>query len=230
MIMSSEPIAIVVIIEHEHIADHKHVANHILRWLFFMNWGSRYLAMMILFQLTEALDTYLWWFFFLLTKALGTMLNDKSGLSETSVAAWTISYDIGYMLSSTSRTLERWKAVNSATRTESNLYVIWLCSVICFYFVRCLWSVIFLWSAICLCFVICLWSTLCLWSGLHSRTTGIRSLEIKCSYLYNSSIVNDPLHSFHKIPLHVEVLDNYLLNRIQLRRLRRKSLRRKQLK
>jgi hypothetical protein len=35
-----------------------------------------------------------------------TVLNDESGLSETSVAAWTISYDIGYMLSSTSRILE----------------------------------------------------------------------------------------------------------------------------
>jgi hypothetical protein len=35
-----------------------------------------------------------------------TILNDESGLSEMSVAAWTISYDIGYMLSSTSRTLE----------------------------------------------------------------------------------------------------------------------------
>jgi hypothetical protein len=35
-----------------------------------------------------------------------TVLNDESVLSETSLVAWTISYDIGYMLSSTSRTLE----------------------------------------------------------------------------------------------------------------------------
>jgi hypothetical protein len=61
---------------------------------------------------------------FLLTEALETMLNDESGLSETSVAAWTISYDIGYMLASTSRTLEHWKTVNLATRTESNLFYI----------------------------------------------------------------------------------------------------------
>jgi hypothetical protein len=51
-----------------------------------------------------------------------TILNDESGLSETSVAAWTISYDTGYMSSSTSRNLEHWKVVNSATRTESNLF------------------------------------------------------------------------------------------------------------
>jgi hypothetical protein len=51
-----------------------------------------------------------------------TVLNDESGLSETSVAAWTMSYDIGYMLSSTSRNLECWKVVNSATRTESNIF------------------------------------------------------------------------------------------------------------
>jgi hypothetical protein len=30
---------------------------------------------------------------FLLTEALDTMLNDESGLSETSVAAWTMLYD-----------------------------------------------------------------------------------------------------------------------------------------
>jgi hypothetical protein len=36
-----------------------------------------------------------------------TVLNDESGLSETSVVAQIISYDIGYMSSSTSRTLER---------------------------------------------------------------------------------------------------------------------------
>jgi hypothetical protein len=42
-----------------------------------------------------------------------TTLNDESGLSETSVATWTISYDIGYMSSSMSRTLELWKAANS---------------------------------------------------------------------------------------------------------------------
>jgi hypothetical protein len=35
-----------------------------------------------------------------------------------SVVAWTISYDIGYMPSSTSMTLERWKAINSATREQ----------------------------------------------------------------------------------------------------------------
>jgi hypothetical protein len=52
------------------------------------------------------------------------VLNDESGLSEMSLVAWTISYDIGYMSPSTSRTLERWKTVNSATLTESNLYVI----------------------------------------------------------------------------------------------------------
>jgi hypothetical protein len=50
------------------------------------------------------------------------VLNDESRLSDMSVAAWTISYDIGYMSSSTSMTLERWKAVNLATRTESNLF------------------------------------------------------------------------------------------------------------
>jgi hypothetical protein len=33
------------------------------------------------------------------------VLNDESKLSEMSVAPWTISYDIGYMVSSTSRTL-----------------------------------------------------------------------------------------------------------------------------
>jgi hypothetical protein len=51
------------------------------------------------------------------------ILNDENRLSETSVVAWTISYDIGYMPSSTSRTLECWKAVNSATCTESNLFL-----------------------------------------------------------------------------------------------------------
>jgi hypothetical protein len=56
--------------------------------------------------------------------ALDTMLNDESRLSETSVVAWTISYDIGYMLSSTSRTLEHWKVINSVTHTESNLFYI----------------------------------------------------------------------------------------------------------
>jgi hypothetical protein len=61
---------------------------------------------------------------FLLAEALDTMLNDESGLSKMSVAARTISYDIGYMSSSTSWTLERWKAANSATRTESNLFYI----------------------------------------------------------------------------------------------------------
>jgi hypothetical protein len=29
------------------------------------------------------------------------VFNDESSLSETSVVTWTISYDIGYMLSST---------------------------------------------------------------------------------------------------------------------------------
>jgi hypothetical protein len=51
-----------------------------------------------------------------------TVLNDESGLSEMSVATWMISYDIGYMPSSTSRTLEHWKAINSATCTESNIF------------------------------------------------------------------------------------------------------------
>jgi hypothetical protein len=51
-----------------------------------------------------------------------TLLNDESGLSETSVVACTISYDIGYMSSSTPRTLERWKAVNSATCIKSNIF------------------------------------------------------------------------------------------------------------
>jgi hypothetical protein len=51
-----------------------------------------------------------------------TIFNDESGLRETSVAAWTIFYDIGCMSPSTSRTLERWKAVNSATLTESNIF------------------------------------------------------------------------------------------------------------
>jgi hypothetical protein len=51
-----------------------------------------------------------------------TILNDESGLSETSVVAWIISYDIGYMPSSTLRNLERWKAINSATCTESNFF------------------------------------------------------------------------------------------------------------
>jgi hypothetical protein len=49
------------------------------------------------------------------------VLNDESELSETSVAAWTISYDIGCKSSSTSRILERWKAINSKTHTKSNL-------------------------------------------------------------------------------------------------------------
>jgi hypothetical protein len=51
-----------------------------------------------------------------------TILNDESRLGEMSVAAWTISNDTGYMSLSTSRTLEHWKTVNSATRTESNLF------------------------------------------------------------------------------------------------------------
>jgi hypothetical protein len=51
-----------------------------------------------------------------------TVLNDENRLSEMSVAAWTISYDIGYMSSSTSRCLECWKAINSATHTESYLF------------------------------------------------------------------------------------------------------------
>jgi hypothetical protein len=51
-----------------------------------------------------------------------TVLNDESRLSETSVAALTISYDIGYMSSSTSRTLEHWKAINLASRAESNIF------------------------------------------------------------------------------------------------------------
>jgi hypothetical protein len=50
------------------------------------------------------------------------VLNDENGLSEMSAAAWTISYDIGYMSSSTSRTLERWNVVNSATYTKSNIF------------------------------------------------------------------------------------------------------------
>jgi hypothetical protein len=50
------------------------------------------------------------------------VLNVESGLSETSVTAWTISYDIGYMSSSTSRILEPWKAIHSATHTESNFF------------------------------------------------------------------------------------------------------------
>jgi hypothetical protein len=51
-----------------------------------------------------------------------TILNDESELSETTVAAWTISYDIGYMSSSLSEALEHWKVVNSVTRTESNIF------------------------------------------------------------------------------------------------------------
>jgi hypothetical protein len=51
-----------------------------------------------------------------------TILNDESGLSGMSVAAWTISYDIGYMSSSTSRTLDHWKVVNSATHNETNIF------------------------------------------------------------------------------------------------------------
>jgi hypothetical protein len=50
------------------------------------------------------------------------ILNDESSLGEMSVAAWTISNDTGYMSLSTSRTLEHWKTVNSATRIESNLF------------------------------------------------------------------------------------------------------------
>jgi hypothetical protein len=61
---------------------------------------------------------------FLLTESFDTMLNDESRLSETNVVAWTISYDIGYMSSSTSRIIEHWKAVNSATRSESNLFYV----------------------------------------------------------------------------------------------------------
>jgi hypothetical protein len=52
-----------------------------------------------------------------------TILNDESGLSETNVVAWIISYDIEYMSSSTSRNLERWKAINSAICTESNFFL-----------------------------------------------------------------------------------------------------------
>jgi hypothetical protein len=51
-----------------------------------------------------------------------SVLNDKSGLSEMSVAAWTISNDIGYMSSSTSRNLEHWKVVNLTTHIEGNLF------------------------------------------------------------------------------------------------------------
>jgi hypothetical protein len=51
-----------------------------------------------------------------------TILNDKSGLSEISVATWTISYDIRYMSSSMLRTLERWMVINSTTHIESNLF------------------------------------------------------------------------------------------------------------
>jgi hypothetical protein len=51
-----------------------------------------------------------------------TVLNNESRIREMSVVAWTMSYDIGYMSSSMSRTLECWKAVNSITRTESNLF------------------------------------------------------------------------------------------------------------
>jgi hypothetical protein len=52
-----------------------------------------------------------------------TVLNNESRIREMSVVAWTMSYDIGYMSSSMSRTLECWKVVNSITRTESNLFV-----------------------------------------------------------------------------------------------------------
>jgi hypothetical protein len=51
-----------------------------------------------------------------------TVLNNESRIREMSVVAWTMSYDIGYMSSSMSRTLECSKAVNSITRTESNLF------------------------------------------------------------------------------------------------------------
>jgi hypothetical protein len=57
-----------------------------------------------------------------MTIFLPTILNDESELSETSVAAWTISYDIGYMSSSTSSKLEHWNAINSTTHTESNFF------------------------------------------------------------------------------------------------------------
>jgi hypothetical protein len=50
------------------------------------------------------------------------MINDESGLSEMFVAAWTISYNIRYVSSSMSRTLECWKAVNSTTHMESNFF------------------------------------------------------------------------------------------------------------
>jgi hypothetical protein len=46
-----------------------------------------------------------------------TILNDESALSETCVTAWIISYDIVYMSSSTLRTLEHWKVVDSVTPT-----------------------------------------------------------------------------------------------------------------
>jgi hypothetical protein len=68
---------------------------------FFSNWDNEHLAIMILFP---------------------TILNDESGLCKTSVAAWTILYDIGYMSSSTLRSLERWRTVNSAAHTASNLF------------------------------------------------------------------------------------------------------------
>jgi hypothetical protein len=51
-----------------------------------------------------------------------TVLNDESGLSELSVVALTISYDIGYVSSSTSKTLEYWRVVHSETHTESNIF------------------------------------------------------------------------------------------------------------
>jgi hypothetical protein len=51
-----------------------------------------------------------------------TILNDESGLSETSVVAWIIFYDIWYKLSYMSRTSERWKAINSAIQTERNFF------------------------------------------------------------------------------------------------------------
>jgi hypothetical protein len=48
---------------------------------FSINWGIEHIAMIILFPI---------------------VLNDESGLSEMSVEAWIISYDIGYISSSTS--------------------------------------------------------------------------------------------------------------------------------
>jgi hypothetical protein len=76
---------------------------------FSINWGIGHLAVMIIFSINWVIEHLAMMILF------PTILNDESRLSETSVSTWTIYYDIGYMSSFTSRTLERFKAINFVT-------------------------------------------------------------------------------------------------------------------